>query len=592
MLLSAVCVLLNLAGSILSCQNGQMVISLQQCRLYMFDRDGVCICCEIQEPGTGCSAFSETLKLKPVRECSAVRLALKDLLFSICALNVISTIVCALSSALCCMQMVTADVIQLFIPQRRRAADSECVASPGTFLQQPLDFDEFISPIPPPPYYPPEYTHSPENESQRGLCLDPPHPSISARYSVAINSPSSLFPAELPPPYEAVARQTSASQGSLLSYHSLETSHMSTSHQSERKTSAAFGTRVDSGLLLLSEAADVPENSGSPGECYWADGCPGNTRAMIVTCQCGTCPEPAACRNYRTFLQSPHKEEDVTAPTHRCPGWHEHRLTERVNTVVRKVQPPVQEQATISSLKQIKSCCGFFRQFPSLHISGSARNGQQARRKSGQIFRSRSDPSLCSSREGEKYLGAAPGDAAQSVVPGSQTSCNAAAPPGPCSLTCSCSKHFHPVNQQKDEEKVGKWMKQQTLWEVPSQRPHSFLDLTTYKDTKILVAKFLEHSDCSLPPEVQHVVNSIRSVINLDEWHMEEAIYSASVNDQVMTSSHDLVAAPRLHLQEDPHLQSYGDLGSSSVSCYNLHGRRIEAEQPHGLIGVSRETIL
>lgn len=54
-----------------------------------------------------------------------------------------------------------------------------------------------------------------------------------------------------------------------------------------------------------------------------------------------------------------------------------------------------------------------------------------------------------------------------------------------------------------------------------------------YKDTKILVAKFLEHSNCSLPPEVQQVVNNIKCVIKSDEKHMEEAIFSANVIDQV-----------------------------------------------------------
>lgn len=37
----------------------------------------------------------------------------QDLLFSVCALNVLSTIVCALATAMCCMQMVSADVLQM-----------------------------------------------------------------------------------------------------------------------------------------------------------------------------------------------------------------------------------------------------------------------------------------------------------------------------------------------------------------------------------------------------------------------------------------------------------------------------------------------
>lgn len=40
-------------------------------------------------------------------------LFLQDLLFSVCALNVLSTIVCALATAMCCMQMVSADVLQM-----------------------------------------------------------------------------------------------------------------------------------------------------------------------------------------------------------------------------------------------------------------------------------------------------------------------------------------------------------------------------------------------------------------------------------------------------------------------------------------------
>lgn len=38
---------------------------------------------------------------------------LQELLFSVCALNVISTIVCALATAMCCMQMVSTDVLQM-----------------------------------------------------------------------------------------------------------------------------------------------------------------------------------------------------------------------------------------------------------------------------------------------------------------------------------------------------------------------------------------------------------------------------------------------------------------------------------------------
>ncbi|OXB82069.1 UNVERIFIED_CONTAM: hypothetical protein H355_004152 [Colinus virginianus] len=176
MLLSAVCVMLNLAGSILSCQNAQLVKSLEGCQLIKFDSDGVCVCCEMQHQTSGCSNLGEMLKLNPLRECNVVRLTLKDLLFSVCALNIISTIVCALATAMCCMQMVSSDLLQMeirnftyfqFLPQRPHPANPDCMTPHGTVLHQTLDFDEFIPPIPPPPYYPPEYTCTPVVEAQR-----------------------------------------------------------------------------------------------------------------------------------------------------------------------------------------------------------------------------------------------------------------------------------------------------------------------------------------------------------------------------------------------------------------------------------------
>lgn len=44
----------------------------------------------------------------------------------------------------------------------------------GTVLHQTLDFEEFIPPLPPPPYYPPEYTCTPMAEAHRWVC--PPVP--------------------------------------------------------------------------------------------------------------------------------------------------------------------------------------------------------------------------------------------------------------------------------------------------------------------------------------------------------------------------------------------------------------------------------
>nr|XP_045253094.1 protein FAM189A1 isoform X2 [Macaca fascicularis] len=261
MLLSAVCVMLNLAGSILSCQNAQLVNSLEGCQLIKFDSVEVCVCCELQHQSSGCSNLGETLKLNPLQEnCNAVRLTLKDLLFSVCALNVLSTIVCALATAMCCMQMVSSDVLQMFLPQRSHPANPACVTPHGTVLHQTLDFDEFIPPLPPPPYYPPEYTCTPSTEAQRGLHLDFAPSPFSTLYDEAINSPGLLYPAELPPPYEAVVGQPPPSQVTSIDQQVAESS------SGDPNTSAGFSTPVpaDSTSLLVSEGTATPGSSPSP----------------------------------------------------------------------------------------------------------------------------------------------------------------------------------------------------------------------------------------------------------------------------------------------------------------------------------------
>lgn len=101
---------------------------------------------------------------------------------------------------------------------------------------------------------------------------------------------------------------------------------------------------------------------------------------------------------------------------------------------------------------------------------------------------------------------------------------------------------FLPTGKQRDSRKIDFHLKPKALRTASKERPRSLVDLKAYKDTKILVAKFLEHSNCNLPPEVRHVVNSIRSVIKSDERHMEEAIFSANIIDQVCHScSKDLL---------------------------------------------------
>ncbi|XP_035275831.1 protein FAM189A1-like isoform X1 [Anguilla anguilla] len=679
MLLSAVCVMLNLAGSILSCQNAQLVNSLDSCQLVKFVSDGVCVCCELQLQSSGCNNLGETLKLNPLRDCNTIRLRLRELLFSVCALNVISTIVCALATAMCCMQMVSADILQMFMPHRSRSLNADCMTPHGTILHQTLDFDEFIPPIPPPPYYPPEYTCTPVMETQRGLHLDFPHSPFSAIYGVPINSPGTLYPSELPPPYESVVGQTPASQVNSLEQQATESSLC------ERNTTADFSTQasVDSASLMVSEVADLPDHSCSSedlcslevqGSLHSAsDLSPyGTPRTAPTDGSCTSLEHSARCslrhhgparrRHHDDDEDAGHSEssrtqdpspdwssENVGAPEREEPaGTAPRRCWEKASRVLVLPQPPPLPSAPASASAYApqpqppgpapgpspspptasgpspspparprghKLCFSVWS--PSSSSSSASqpppgsspserprasRSGRRYR-KLARIVRSTSDPVSCASLSGSDSCGCTSAN-----NPPADDSPQTSPEPAACSEHTAVLVSFPPSAKPSilggRKPKVDIRLKPQPHRALASERPHSLADLKTYKDTKILVAKFLEHSSCSLPPEVQQVVNNIKFVIKSDERHMEEAIFSANIIDQVMTQSQRAGGNPRKRAWEDLHLQSCGALSSPSASLRRPRGRApgppvlptppgpALADRPHSLISVCRETIL
>ncbi|KAM7093132.1 endosomal transmembrane epsin interactor 1 isoform 3-T3 [Molossus nigricans] len=130
-------------------------------------------------------------------------------------------------------------------------------------------------------------------------------------------------------------------------------------------------------------------------------------------------------------------------------------------------------------------------------------------------------------------------------------------------------------------------------------RPQSLIDYKSYVDTKLLVARFLEQSACALPPDVQALVENIKAMLKSDAEHMEEALMSASFLEQIMAPLQPRAfRAQLLPSGRQPgllHLPSCGDL-STFVSVLppriQRRPRRAEAERPHSLIGVVRETVL
>ncbi|XP_029142034.1 protein FAM189B [Protobothrops mucrosquamatus] len=201
-LLSVLGVMLTLAGSILSCQHAQQVKSLEVCERIR-QRDGSSIPKELgwrrSLKGQKCIyAPSESgipacgNKSDVDSNCSRILLVLKDLLFSICGLTIFSIVVCTLSAIMCCIQIFSVDILHVLSPPRSSSLTLDCTSPPDTFLQHMLDLDEFVPPVPPPPYYPPEYTCSSETDAQ------------SITYNGSMDSPVPLYPTDFPPSYEAV----------------------------------------------------------------------------------------------------------------------------------------------------------------------------------------------------------------------------------------------------------------------------------------------------------------------------------------------------------------------------------------------------
>ncbi|TRZ00065.1 hypothetical protein DNTS_025731 [Danionella cerebrum] len=140
------------------------------------------------------------------------------------------------------------DLLHLLAPHRSRSVNPECTSPQDAFLSNMMDFEEFVPPIPPPPYYPPEYTCSSETDAQ------------SVTYNGSMESPVPLYPTDCPPPYEAVMGQRAPSQATVFDTQAGELS-------GERGNSTAFSGEVsmDSGSLLMSEIVDIPDDS-SPSE--------------------------------------------------------------------------------------------------------------------------------------------------------------------------------------------------------------------------------------------------------------------------------------------------------------------------------------
>ncbi|XP_066460291.1 endosomal transmembrane epsin interactor 1 isoform X2 [Eleutherodactylus coqui] len=195
-MLSVVCVLLNLAGFILGCQGAQFVTSVPSCHLVDMTEGKMCVCCE-ESPASKCLEKENVLKLVMVHSCNAVHLLLKKVFFALCALNALTTTVCLVAAALRYLQLLTT---------RRPCTDESQVSVEEAEEQdREPDIDVFVPPAPPPSYFSTFYSNTPRM-SQRMVGNEViPLPHI---YGSRFKGVEVFCPMEPPPSYESVVGQS------------------------------------------------------------------------------------------------------------------------------------------------------------------------------------------------------------------------------------------------------------------------------------------------------------------------------------------------------------------------------------------------
>ncbi|XP_071208355.1 endosomal transmembrane epsin interactor 1-like isoform X1 [Salvelinus alpinus] len=250
-LLSVVCVLLNLAGFILCCQGAQLVSTMTNCQLS--ETGDVCNCC----PQIPMCPEEKLLKLYPGHSCNTMRVLLKKVLFALCVLNALTTAVCLVAAAL--------RYLQIFTTRRPCMDDPRPIREEGEEPNIVPDPDEFVPPAPPPSYFSTFYSYTPRLARRMfGDSVIPLPPVYAAR----IKGVEVFCPLDPPPPYEAVTG------GSALATATQETEIQIamtdlTELMEERSDRSEAGTSVrDAGLqTTVVPVPPSPQSPPSPSLC-------------------------------------------------------------------------------------------------------------------------------------------------------------------------------------------------------------------------------------------------------------------------------------------------------------------------------------
>ncbi|XP_063051213.1 endosomal transmembrane epsin interactor 1 isoform X1 [Engraulis encrasicolus] len=477
-LLSVVCVLLNLAGFILCCQGAQLVSSMTNCQLS--ELGDICNCCA-ETPTTKCEE-DKMLKIYPGYSCNTMRMLLKKVMFALCALNAVTTAVCLVAAALRYLQIFSARRPCMEEP---RPATEDVEAEEQTRAPDP---DEFVPPAPPPSYFSTFYSYTPRLARRMFGDSVIPLPHI---YGARIKGVEVFCPLDPPPPYEAVPGVSTASPGS---------------PASPAQETQIQMTDLTDGLTESSDTASSINDSSCLQTATSSASAPAAAGPAV--------PQPPSRRAQKQQQQQQHLRRSSSDPV----------LLDLAFKVL-SCEAATQTDTGV----------------PAPHSKANARQAQaQAKAHGG----------------GQTQGG---GGAAASSSLGAVVTLR----------------------------RGGKGPRR--------PRPSSMVDYQSYRDTKLLVARFLEHSSSwsSLAPEVQELVNSIKSMLHADEEHMEEAVRCASFIDQVIIGSEGPTSRPAATpTPTPPALLTPSTTSTTSSSSTVAAAQAVTAASGAGALAVSPGSLL
>ncbi|XP_077993867.1 uncharacterized protein LOC144447664 [Glandiceps talaboti] len=183
--LSAVCVILHLVATVLSGETGSLLKSFLVCTQH--EMRYTCLCCESTYE-CGREVKQVAVEFEGVLDCNTVPTTLKELMYTICVVNVIACLLCFIATILGCANIVKRNTGRRF--RFGRLGHGHEHIDPTT-IGEVID-SVFTPPVPPPPYSPPEYGE---------ISGDPVMVEASGFVEVGANA---INPSELPPPYSTL----------------------------------------------------------------------------------------------------------------------------------------------------------------------------------------------------------------------------------------------------------------------------------------------------------------------------------------------------------------------------------------------------